>query len=835
MRSSYFQAYRDHFWQWEEGGEVLAIPDGSTIAYKKEITELLEKIGTEGLPRFGALLLALIAVNPKGKENLSFVFSIAEKHSRLAFSDYMAEAKVFLNHLAEIPEDYKKGRTKVLILSAIFKNCHNSISAINLRSIVHQMRLYSIENDKKPEEINNAALPNDIRIISLLNRKFPTSQSIIDALSEIPEIEENLVLEVEVETEPKGLIDELTLDHRTQQVGALVKTIWSGINLPFHSSIPSQQPIGGVSDLSNKGTFDQLLISEYANDDVIFLSRLANNEVLYLNRESPPTTNELNRVLLIDISLKNWGTPKIISFATMLAIAKHPKSKIDCQVFVIGNTVNQVEIDSLLGIVDGLEFVEASLNAGNGLKKFFENNPATKGREVFVLTERSTPLQNTFHQAISEYGDQIDYWVYTDGEGKIDLYKKLKKSKKHIQHLELPLNRLWSVKRKEKKKVNDELEDFYPILIAKSKGHKGIRVAKNGEIFLLDKRKNLLRLYNKKASAHDEAWDIFYQNLPNTHGEFEVGVLKNGDYLILTIDRTHNYINLINSRSKEIKQVELGDWKLSHSANFVFREDKFFHYNMKGAWSIDLNGEISETTDDLDRIFEQRETEIKEIERKFASVQQVVKNVRRVAINSAGNLVINNFELVVNKGGHIKLDLAHFTETTTLATKERNTTFRFDDGSVVEIDQAGIIILRSSNKSIPNIYFPSIIDAAISIATPNAFAGMERFRKSPKYELILNDKGSNILGVVKFLREITDFGLLELRTMVESTPHNLLSYFSKERAMEAKNDLTRIGAKAEIIETNPGFNELEKIEPVPFFEQYIAPFINTILSHGNKN
>lgn len=835
MRCSYFQAYRDHFWQWEEGGEVLAITGGSTIAYKKEITEWLEKIGTEGLPRFGALLLALIAINPKGKENLNFVFKIAENHQRLSFSDYLKEARVFLNHLAEIPEDYKKGRTKVLILNAIFKNSHNRISTINLKSIVHQMRLFSTENDKEPLEINNNALVNDIRIISLLNRKFPTSQSIIDALIDIPEIQEDLALEVEIETAPKELIDELTLDRRTQKVGALVKTIWSGINLPFHSSIPSQQTIGGVSDLSNKGTFDQLLISEYANDDVVFLSRLANNEVLYLNRESPPTSNELNRVLLIDISLKNWGTPKIISFATMLAIAKHPKSKIDCQVFVIGNAVNQVEIDSLVGIVHGLEFVEACMNAGNGLKKFFENNPATKGREVFVLTERTTPLQNAFHQVISEYSDQIDYWVYTDAEGKIDLYKKLKKSKKHIQHLELPLDRLWSVQRTEKKKENLDREDFYPILMGKSDGHKGVRVTKNGEVFVLDQRKNILRLYDKSAVVYLKAWDIFYRNLPCTNAEFEIGLLKNGDYLILSVDRIHNSINLINSRSKAIKQILLGDRKLSGPARFIFREDKFFHSNNKVTWSIDLDGGIRETTDNLDQFFEERAKEIKKLEPKYSGGQQVIKNVKLVAISSSGNLVINNFELVVNTGGHIKLELAHFGEITASAIKEQNTTFRFEDGSVVAINQAGIISLRSSNETIPTIYFPTIIDSAISVATPNVFAGMERYRKSPQYELMLHNQGSKPLATIKLLREITGFGLLELRTITESTPHNLLSFFTKERALEVKKDLSEIGAQAEIIETTPGFNELEKIEPISFFEQYITPFINTILSYGNKN
>ena len=59
----------------------------------------------------------------------------------------------------------------------------------------------------------------------------------------------------------------------------------------------------------------------------VLMSRLANNESLFHHREVPPADNHYSRIILLDTTLKNWGTIKTISFATMLAIANHPKNK----------------------------------------------------------------------------------------------------------------------------------------------------------------------------------------------------------------------------------------------------------------------------------------------------------------------------------------------------------------------------------------------------------------------------------------------------------------------------------------------------------------------------
>ena len=75
----YFQAYKDYFWQWEEGGDVVAIPGSSTIAYKAFLVDALDKISGQGFPPFGALLLAVIATNAEGDKDLNTVYALMDK------------------------------------------------------------------------------------------------------------------------------------------------------------------------------------------------------------------------------------------------------------------------------------------------------------------------------------------------------------------------------------------------------------------------------------------------------------------------------------------------------------------------------------------------------------------------------------------------------------------------------------------------------------------------------------------------------------------------------------------------------------------------------------
>ena len=462
----YFIHSKDYFWEWENNGEVVAIPNGSTIAYKELIIKSLEALSYQGLPRFGSLLLVLSALNPDPNNSISHIKSIFEKYGDGKINKNVEATFQFLENLKSLPEKYKTGKYKNLLLRAIFESSHNSISIKKSDYLKFSLEYSQDKEFGTFRENTHYTFQEDIKVVSILQRKYPTKEDIINQLLNLPDLEEEITLEPNQSSEEStDLIQDLIDNPITNEIGSLVRILWSGLQLPFRNTAPSQRPMGGVSDLANKGNLDQLLISEFANDDVIFLSRLANNEALYLNRETPPESNNFNRVILIDVSLKNWGTPKTLSFATMLAIAKHPKTDIHCEIFTVGKTYQSVEHNSVEGLVKAVQAVSPVLDCSEGLRQYFKDFPISNNTEVLILTEKSTQYYSPIVTISNEFKEFINFWIYNDVEGNIEIFKKLKNSKKHVQTIQLPFERLWDEHRPKLKIKPRKSADYYPILI----------------------------------------------------------------------------------------------------------------------------------------------------------------------------------------------------------------------------------------------------------------------------------------------------------------------------------------------------------------------------------
>ena len=145
----------------------------------------------------------------------------------------------------------------------------------------------------------------------------------------------------------------------------------SGMNFPIHSKQSDDRPDGGVSDLSNKGHFDQLIVSEFAYDDDYFMSRIVNNEALFYQHEKAKNDNDDDVCVLIDSSLYMWGLPKLLATAVGCTIGmKQEDSEVDC--FVVGTELLQCDFNSIEGILKGIGFTDASISPAEGINLFVE-------------------------------------------------------------------------------------------------------------------------------------------------------------------------------------------------------------------------------------------------------------------------------------------------------------------------------------------------------------------------------------------------------------------------------------------------------------------------------
>jgi len=119
----------------------------------------------------------------------------------------------------------------------------------------------------------------------------------------------------------RRLIARLHQDPELGGIARIAHQLLAAIHLPRSLSDREDLPVGGVSDISNRGPLDRLLLSELAHDDVTLALRIALNEALYLRRETPPRSPPRRRAVLIDAGIRLWGVPRVFATAVALSLA----------------------------------------------------------------------------------------------------------------------------------------------------------------------------------------------------------------------------------------------------------------------------------------------------------------------------------------------------------------------------------------------------------------------------------------------------------------------------------------------------------------------------------
>lgn len=735
MSATYFKDTPEYFWQWEENGNVISIPNGSTIAYRAYVSEVLNYLTLQGYPSFGALLLAIIATNENGYETLNTVNSIITKAFKESKFEVLQSGMLFLRLLAQLPNEYKNGNKRLLLFQAIFQDCHNITSTKKAKHIYHFIAKpnFSFSNVKNEELVHVVA--RDFKVFEVIYKKLNTVEAILNEMASITELPQIVELEQPAITEnntQKDYIDELIDNPKTFHSGSLVRRIWSGLNIPFQSVLPSKQPLGGISDLTNKGDFDKLLISEFANDDLVFLSRIANNEALYIQREIPPQNNQMQRIILIDVSLKNWGTPKVIAFATMLAIAKHPKSNITCTAFTIGNYYKPINFEDINGVIEGLQNLEGSINAGKGITAYLTENKPTAETEIFVITEPTTLKQVEMLKALNDFQKEITYIIHPDSDGNIDIYKKQQSSKKHIQHILLPLNELW---KKQPKPVKTETSsDFYmeqnfPLFFGKP-SRNNIYLNIDEAYFLVSPEKILYRKCNGVDSK--SGWDLIDANLPFKASHTAIGKLDNGEIVIFLFKHNTKTFLVLNVNTGNKVSNTIFNWKNYYGDTLFFAHNAFIYKGYARSWKIDaITGTVEEIDENLIEKPEENPLASNATYVDTFSNFNILKNIHKIQINKWNNLVLNGIHEICFLEGKdtISIDENSSNQFEATANKLTENVFSFFEGSTITVHKAGLLIFKSNNKAIPTFYIPTILLNNIASASETEFAGRDYYYK----------------------------------------------------------------------------------------------------------
>ena len=87
--------------------------------------------------------------------------------------------------------------------------------------------------------------------------------------------------------------------------------------------------------------------------------------------------------------------------------------------------------------------------------------------------------------------------------------------------------------------------------------------------------------------------------------------------------------------------------------------------------------------------------------------------------------------------------------------------------------------------------------AAVAVAAAGGAAAPAAEEKT-EFDVILKEVGSNKIGVIKVVREVTGLGLKEAKDLVEGAPKAVKEGVAKEEAEELKKKIEASGAKVEL-------------------------------------
>ncbi|MFN4266522.1 MAG: 50S ribosomal protein L7/L12 [Aquabacterium sp.] len=120
------------------------------------------------------------------------------------------------------------------------------------------------------------------------------------------------------------------------------------------------------------------------------------------------------------------------------------------------------------------------------------------------------------------------------------------------------------------------------------------------------------------------------------------------------------------------------------------------------------------------------------------------------------------------------------------------------DAFLTALDSMSVMELNELVKAIEEKFGVSAAAMAAPAAGGAAGGGAAAAEEKTEFNVVLTDAGSNKVGVIKAVREITGLGLKEAKDLVDGAPKNVKEGVAKADAEAAVKKLVEAGAKAEL-------------------------------------
>ncbi|HTL31393.1 MAG TPA: hypothetical protein VL282_19320, partial [Tepidisphaeraceae bacterium] len=398
----------ESFWRWSPDGRAIEWLDGRTIAFREEVMTVLRRLAPAGLPPFGAIVLLLAAT----RDNWSAVadktapilgpyrFSDAKTSGQRLFGviphraqQELAEVLSDLEAVASLPPEIRQSTAaKAAMAEMVFDGVASQMDPASAGELIAAM-----DGGVDPELLGAPAL-HDEKVQHLaeeldalragLGRIAADSLKLFMAAG-IDRTVEPAEIEIPAVERVRGLLKDLQNDPQLAGLAKLARDLLAAIHIPRVLVAPEDLPVGGVSDISNRGSLDRLLISELAHEEMTLAVRIALGEALYLHRESPAQHPPFGRAILIDAGIRMWGVPRIYASAVAMALLASSDERGAVQVHRSRSSlIEHADLTTKEGLTRHLGALDTAPQPGLSLASFVEAADRMEDQQVdlFIIT-----------------------------------------------------------------------------------------------------------------------------------------------------------------------------------------------------------------------------------------------------------------------------------------------------------------------------------------------------------------------------------------------------------------------------------------------------------------
>ncbi|PSL46654.1 hypothetical protein CLV51_103635 [Chitinophaga niastensis] len=739
---SYFSAPKDYIWSWGDDGEVLECSD-FTICYTDELINILGEMALQGWPPLGSILLVLCACKD-ARKYVERVIEVMNLYSTAIKSDARSKEITLQIHkthrlleiITQLPKKYRSANNRALLLKTIFEPITPYIESGQASQTLHFFYKSVFTRAHSPVEQLSAELTYLANAATHVKDSASLELKLRTSLEKLPEV---LPVSLPEESET-DFFTRLSDDGRTAGISRLAKRLQAALHVPMHTYSSSELAFGGISDITNKGNYDRLLLSELAQDDQLLMARLANNEALYLRREDLPADRKKNKVILVDTTLKMWGIPRVFAVSAALACIHQKKEDTNVQAYSLkGVSTTAIDLYSKDGVINALSILDNYLHAAKGLENFMQQEKSDS-TEYFLITNEQLMLQADFRQTVANLKPKLTYLITVNRNGQFHFYDYNGSSKKLLASALLNLEEILfaPVKTASKKNIPISLPAIflrlrpmplrYPASRLKRLENNSFDTEQIGVVNITTDLRVLYWPEKDKAAIelHESIEEGNYYFGINGHQHIYILVNPKQPSTTIII-----YAFNVPNRSyiRYNTNTPSGDYRIVYQDGiFTIRKgEQQYAYDAltgKTAIAMDAVTHFKHTT----KRGQLAKYKMRDVFKFLNNGYSTISRIQSIYVSDTGELIIENRQLfLVNEQDLILTDKGNYLPNKTIPVNDipeeiqlstnaniKLSRFTWADGSEAIADPRGFLHLRSSDKTLPEITITMVLGITLA-------------------------------------------------------------------------------------------------------------------------